>query len=124
MTRYLFILFHLVLTSLLFVDFLLSPQGSEQEIISFLPMLTLFLIVVGIWIKKKWSYIPAVLNVIGATGLLVLILTSKLVLGEFFIAQYAAVYFVFIILEVSTIIFVVKNYPVKDEFAIPNIENE
>lgn len=124
MTRYLFILFHLVLTALLFVDFLLSPQGSEQEIISFLPMLTLFSIVVGIWTKKKWSYIPAVLNIVGATGLLILILTSKLVLGEFFVAQYTAVYFVFIILEASTIIFVVKNYPVKDEFAVPNIENE
>jgi hypothetical protein len=112
----------LVLTALLFVDFLLSPQGSEQEIISFLPMLTLFLIVVGIWTKKKWSYIPAFLNIIGATGLLVLMLTNKLVLGEFYIAQYAAAYFVFIILEVSTIIFVVKNYPVKDEFAV--IDNE
>ena len=124
MARYLLILVHSLITLWLLIDFLLSPDGSEQEIISFIPMLTLSIIALGLWYNKKWSYIPAAINILGATGLLVLIVFGIIVFSEFFIAKFAAAFVIFLVLELSTIIFVLKTYPLKDEFAILNTETE
>ncbi|QQS35144.1 MAG: hypothetical protein IPM56_12910 [Ignavibacteriales bacterium] len=118
MSRYLIILFHLVLSLWLLVDFLMTPQGSEEEFISFIPMLTSFSIVVGVWQKRKWTYIPAVLNVLGGAVFLILVMTRYIVLNEYLIAKYSAAYFVFLVLEVSTAVFAYRSYPVKDTYAV------
>jgi hypothetical protein len=106
----------------LLIDFLLSPEGSQQELIGLIPVVTFSFIIAGLWYNKKWSYIPAALNIAGATSILVLILSGSLVLSEFFVAKFSAAYFIFMVLELSTIIFALKNYPLKDEFAV--IESE
>lgn len=96
----------------------MTPQGSEEEFISFIPMLTSFSIVVGVWQKRKWTYIPAVLNVLGGAVFLILVMTRYIVLNEYLIAKYSAAYFVFLVLEVSTAVFAYRSYPVKDTYAV------